>query len=135
MTGPSAIGSENGTPTAMASAPACCTAWSSSSERAMSGCPAVTYTTSALRPCVRSEAKRWERGDNSDEIVADTNAVPLRVVGLDDRPPKRAVLVAIRQVDECPGCQIPHRIADHPHDGTGQHFGQRVHRMDDAQLE
>src|SRR5205823_2128273 len=58
MTGPSASGSENGTPTSSTSAPARSSARRISAERGRSGSPAVVYVTS---PVVRSERRRAKR--------------------------------------------------------------------------
>src|SRR5687767_7599855 len=82
ITGPSAIGSENGTPTSTRSAPASSMARSVASDRSRSGWPAVRYGTSARRPLARSAAKR--RAIASDEVVANADAIPVRVCGLDD---------------------------------------------------
>src|SRR6185436_9890933 len=56
MTGPSASGSENGTPTSSTSAPARSSAFRISAERARSGSPAVTYVTRPGRPSRLSRA-------------------------------------------------------------------------------
>jgi len=58
MAGPSAIGSVNGMPSSMMSAPAGGSARSISSEVARSGSPAVTKVTSAARPSRLSAAQR-----------------------------------------------------------------------------
>ena len=56
MTGPSASGSENGTPTSSTSAPAPARATSTCLECSRSGSPAVTYVTSPGRPLARTPA-------------------------------------------------------------------------------
>src|ERR1051325_10869168 len=56
MTGPSARGSENGTPTSRMSAPARSSACTMAPDRARSGSPAVTYVTRPGRRSARSRA-------------------------------------------------------------------------------
>src|SRR5215467_8559833 len=56
--GPSAIGSVNGMPSSIRSAPAFGSALMSASDVSPSGSPAVTKVTSAARPCAFSSAKR-----------------------------------------------------------------------------
>src|SRR5215831_3053049 len=58
MAGPSAIGSVNGMPSSITSAPAFGSALMSASEVSPSGSPAVTNVTSAARPCAFRSAKR-----------------------------------------------------------------------------
>src|SRR5690349_22620314 len=101
MIGPSASGSENGTPISMTSAPAPSSPVSNSIVACGDGWPAVMYGTSARRPDARNCAKRSET--RSDEVVADTNAVPIGLIRLDDRPLERAVLPAIREIHEISG--------------------------------
>src|SRR5829696_9149130 len=123
MTGPSAIGSEKGTPTSTTSAPASSMAASSSSERVRSGCPAVMYTTSARLPCRRSDSNRVASGEGSDEVVTDTNPIPVRLFRLDDRSMKRAVLATVGQIDDAARMrQVAHGVADHAEQRTGEHF-------------
>src|SRR2546423_14305044 len=98
MIGPSAIGSENGTPTSTTSAPALSRPDRSSSVASADGWPAVTYGTSARRPSRRSSAKR--SAIRSDEVVTDTDAVPIWVFGLDDRAPERAFGCAVGEIDQ-----------------------------------
>src|SRR5881227_4397679 len=98
MIGPSAIGSENGTPTSMTSAPARSSPDNKSRVASGDGWPAVTYGTSARRPDARSRAKCSAM--RSDEVVTDTKAVPIGLIRLDDRSLERAVLSAIREVHE-----------------------------------
>ena len=50
ITGPSAIGSENGTPSSITSAPACTSACITGTVASSDGSPAVMKGTSALRP-------------------------------------------------------------------------------------
>src|SRR4029077_10868894 len=62
MTGPSAIGSENGTPSSIRSAPPRSSAATSAGVRAGVGSPAVKYATSAARRFWRRALKRdWIR--------------------------------------------------------------------------
>src|SRR5262245_18770466 len=56
MTGPSASGSENGTPTSSTSAPAQSSALRISPERGRSGSPAVVYVMRPVRPAARNRA-------------------------------------------------------------------------------
>src|SRR5690348_13155904 len=56
ITGPSAIGSEKGTPSSIASAPAATSAFISGTVVAGDGSPAVTYGINAVRPAERSRA-------------------------------------------------------------------------------
>src|SRR3989442_3572274 len=56
ITGPSAIGSENGTPSSTTSAPAATSACSNGTVTAGVGSPAVTYGINATRPAARSVA-------------------------------------------------------------------------------
>src|SRR3982751_1178676 len=58
MAGPSAIGSVNGMPSSMTSAPASGNAFRIASEVSASGSPAVRNVTSAARPCAFKVAKR-----------------------------------------------------------------------------
>ncbi len=58
MAGPSAIGSENGTPISRMSLPASTMPWRIGTVLAFSGSPAVTKGISALRPAAFSSAKR-----------------------------------------------------------------------------
>src|SRR5262245_56514415 len=58
IAGPSAIGSVNGMPSSITSAPAFGSALMSASEVSPSGSPAVRNVTSAARPCAFSSAKR-----------------------------------------------------------------------------
>src|SRR5690349_20845527 len=118
ITGPSAIGSENGTPSSITSAPAASIAFSSSSERARSGCPAVTYTTRARRPLARSAAKRSASAvERLDEIVGNANTVALGVFGLDDRATVLAIGAAVGEIhDRARHLQVAGRVADHLHE-------------------
>src|SRR4051812_47450330 len=132
MMGPSAIGSENGKPSSMASAPAASSARSSSTVRSLSGCPAVMYGTSARLPAVFSSAKR--RAIASDEIVTDPDTIAIRIFCLDDCTKECARLIAVREIDE--GSRVDDVavcVAHDTNDGTRQHLLQRIHRVHDAQ--
>src|SRR6185437_1352690 len=98
MIGPSANGSENGTPTSMMSAPARATARINASERARSGCPAVMYVTRALRRRSASAANRW--AICSDVVVADADAIAVGICHLDDRPVVHAGRVPVGEIRE-----------------------------------
>src|SRR5689334_19769252 len=134
MMGPSAIGSENGTPISRMSAPARsspCSRWTVASG---DGCPAVTYGTSARRPDARSCAKR--SATRSDEVVADTNPVPFGLIRLDDRPLERAVLPAVREIHEISGKEhVPLVVAHDADDRSRQHLRDRIARVHQSQLE
>src|SRR5437773_5378838 len=58
IAGPSAIGSVNGMPSSITSAPAAGSALRIASEVSGSGSPAVRKVTNAARPCALSDAKR-----------------------------------------------------------------------------
>src|SRR4051812_2347022 len=134
MIGPSAIGSENGTPISRMSAPARSRPCSRSTVASGDGCPAVTYGTSARRPVARSCAKR--SATRSDEVVADTNAVPFGLIRLDDRSLERAVLSAIREIHEIAGKKHVALVVAHDADNRPrQHLGDRVARVHQSQLE
>src|SRR5580765_7955595 len=74
MSGPSAIGSENGTPTSTASAPARSTARSSSSVRSSDGNPAVRY---GIKPV--AVAREANAGPMRDAREASGARVTMRV--------------------------------------------------------
>ena len=59
IAGPSAIGSVNGMPSSITSAPAFGSALAMASEVAVSGSPAMVKVTSAARPSAFSAAKRF----------------------------------------------------------------------------
>src|SRR5215831_6794054 len=59
MTGPSAMGSENGTPSSIKSAPALSSAKTSSRVISMPGSPAVMYGMKAFRRLPRSSSNRF----------------------------------------------------------------------------
>src|SRR4051794_2524231 len=130
MTGPSAIGSENGTPTSITSAPLSCSARRSVSDPERSGWPAVTYVTSARLPCSRRRAKVSAIGARarSDEIVADTNAEPFGVFRLDDRARERAVVLSFGEVHHHTRMkQVAGGVADHANQRTRQHVRHRIY--------
>src|SRR6476661_4384800 len=72
----------------------------------------------------------------SEEIVADTDAIPLRVLRLDDGAQIHAVLALLGEVDQGPWMQqVTLRITDDAYDRPGQHFRDRVDGVHDAELE
>src|SRR5216110_3381092 len=81
IVGPSASGSENGTPTSTKSAPAAATRRSASRETAGVGKPAVRYGISAR---VVPRARHRESMAFSDKVVADVDTVFDRICDLDD---------------------------------------------------
>src|SRR6478672_13916814 len=139
MIGPSAIGSENGNPISITSAPAVSSAPISSIVRSASGCPAVIYGTSARRPAARSSANRWSMRSStpvSGEVVADANAIAIGILGFDDGSEERAFRVAIGEIDERTGkLQVALPVRHDANKRTREHVLQRIHRMHDAQLE
>src|SRR5688572_27714745 len=87
MTGPSASGSENGTPISRTSAPALSRRLMMSADRCRSGSPAVTYVTRPVRPSWRSCVKRSSIRDMRAFLENLLHAVDVLVA-------------AARQVDE-----------------------------------
>src|SRR5688572_14693338 len=87
MTGPSASGSENGTPISRTSAPALSRRLMMSADRCRSGSPAVTYVTRPVRPSLRSCVKR--------SSIRDMSAFPEDLLHAGD-----VLVAAARQVDE-----------------------------------
>src|SRR5262245_37746347 len=81
IAGPSAIGSLNGMPSSMTSAPACGSALRIASEVSASGSPAVRNVTSAARPCCFNSAKR------ASMRVVMTGRTPLLSLRLSPAPP------------------------------------------------
>src|SRR2546425_83194 len=95
IVGPSASGSEKGTPTSTKSAPAAATARIASSDLAGVGKPAVRYGMSARDlPSARHRAATAF----SDKVIADVDAVFDRVGDLDDGP--REVAVGVFRSEE-----------------------------------
>src|SRR6266850_5461318 len=102
MVGPSASGSENGTPTSTKSAPAAATRRSASSETAALGKPAVRYGISARDlPSARHRCAMAV----SDKVVADVDPVLNRVRDLDDGAREIAVGVFLREIDDGTGIE------------------------------
>src|SRR5439155_5310468 len=83
IVGPSASGSENGTPTSTKSAPAAATRRRASSEARGVGKPAVRYGISA-RDVPSARHREAMGGAFSDKVVADVDTVFDRVGDLDD---------------------------------------------------
>src|SRR6266705_6359214 len=104
IVGPSASGSENGTPTSTKSAPASATRRSASSEAAGVGKPAVRYGISARD---LPSARHREAMAFSDKVVADVDTVFDRVGDLDDGAREAAVRVFLREIDHGPRIQEP----------------------------
>src|SRR3989454_25900 len=131
IVGPSASGSEKGTPTSTKSAPAAATARIASSDLAGVGKPAVRYGMSARDlPSARHRAAMAF----SDKVVADVDAVFNRVGDLDDGAREVAVGVFLREIDDGTGVQEPavrgcdethHRPVDVAHIGI-----RAVHQRD-----
>src|SRR5687768_6118671 len=135
MTGPSAIGSENGTPTSITSAPASSSPFRSSTVSGTPGSPAVMYGTSARLPFCFIAAKR-DAISFLDEVVANPDAISFGTFCLDDRAAIRAMLVLVGEVGKITGVQnITHRITNDANDRSGKHLGDRVDRVDDPKLQ
>src|SRR6185295_7475060 len=104
--GPSASGSENGTPTSTKSAPASARRRSASSETVGVGKPAVRYGISARDlPSARHRAAMGGGGALSDKVIADVDTVFDRVSDLDDCAREIAGLILLRKVDHGTGIQ------------------------------
>src|SRR6266487_1766210 len=103
--GPSASGSENGTPISMKSAPAAATARRASRETAGVGKPAVRYGMSARD--VPSARHREAMGALSDKVVADVDTVFDRVGDLDDGARVVAAGILLGKIDD--GARIQQR--------------------------
>src|SRR5438034_6740692 len=99
MVGPSARGSENGTPTSTTSAPAAATRRSASRDATAVGNPAVTYGIKARRAGHHAAMGR------SDKVVADLEAVLERVGDFDDRAREVPLLTFLGEVHHRTGGQ------------------------------
>src|SRR5439155_25985542 len=109
MVGPSARGSENGTPTSTKSAPAAATrrrAWSDSSGV---GNPAVRYGMSAARcvPALPRMARQRAAIGCSDKVVADVDPVLDGVGDFHDRAGMIAGGTELREIGEESGALHP----------------------------
>src|SRR5204862_8223105 len=93
--GPSASGSENGTPTSTKSAPASATRFSASSDTASVGKPAVRYGISARDV---PSARHRSAMASSDKVIADVDAVFDRIDDLDDGARVVAVRILFRKI-------------------------------------
>src|SRR5689334_7512996 len=137
MMGPSARGSENGTPTSMTSAPAPSNLRRSSRLRDGSGCPAVTYGTNARRRSARSSANRRSIAPCvSDEVVADADAITIGVLRLDDGALEDTRRISVGEIDEGARVhQVSTGVSHDSNDRSRQHVLNRIDRMDDSELE
>src|SRR5690349_9617969 len=127
MTGPSAIGSENGRPNSMMSAPASVSACNSSTVCSAPGWPPVIYGISARRPAPLSSANFFEIA--SDEMVAGADAISVRIVSLDDRASEHALGISIGEVDENSRMEnVPLRVWYDTDDRTREHLLERIRR-------
>src|SRR5689334_7315284 len=101
IVGPSASGSENGTPTSTKSAPAAAMARSASRDTAGVGKPAVRYGMSARDvPSARHRAAIGVAGALSDKVVVDVDTVFDRVGDLDDGARVAAVRILLGKIDD-----------------------------------
>src|SRR3989449_6985566 len=125
MVGPSASGSENGTPTSTKSAPAAATSRSASSDASGVGNPAVRYGMSAARrvPAFPRMARQRAAIGCSDKVVADVDAVLYGVRDLHDRAGMIAFGVALREVGEESGVLHPAFGRGHDADDRSMHVG------------
>src|SRR5690349_9762969 len=107
MVGPSASGSENGTPTSMKSAPAPATTRRASSDDAGVGKPAVRDGISAARrelppppspPAPLPNTRQRAAMGCSDKVVGDVDTVLEWVGDLHDRPREMTLCVALGEV-------------------------------------
>src|SRR5437870_982339 len=105
MVGPSARGSENGTPTSTKSAPAAATTRNASSDWSGVGNPAVRYGMSAARfaPARPRMARQRAAIGCSDKVVTDVDAVFDGVGDLDDGAGIVALRIALGEIGEEPG--------------------------------
>src|SRR6266508_201796 len=100
IVGPSARGSEKGTPTSTRSAPAAATRRSASRDAATVGNPAVRYGISARPPPPLPPSPRHRVVIGcSDKVVADLEAVLEWVRDFDDGAGEMALLVFLGEVD------------------------------------
>src|SRR3989475_1726376 len=125
MVGPSASGSENGTPTSTKSAPAAATSRRASSDVSGVGNPAVRYGMSAARrvPAFPRMARQRAAIGCSDKVVADVDAVLYGVRDLHDRAGMIAFGVALREVGEESGVLHPAFGRGHDADDRSMHMG------------
>src|SRR2546428_5893252 len=140
MVGPSASGSLKGTPTSTKSAPAASARRRAAMQVAGVGYPAVRYGINAARrrslppPSARIARHRRAIGC-SDKVVADLEAVFLRVGDFDDGPREVATRITLRKVDD--GARVEEsavRGRHDPHDGAVHVADVRVGGMHERHL-
>src|SRR5688500_3975352 len=118
IVGPSARGSENGTPTSMKSAPAAAIRVNAASETARVGNPAVRYGMRARRLPNDRQRSAIAPALRSDKVIADVDAVFDRVRDLHDGARVVAVRVFVREIHDGAGTQERAvRRRDDPDDG------------------
>src|SRR3977135_471545 len=129
MVGPSARGSENGTPTSTKSAPAAATTRRASRDSSGVGNPAVRYGMSAARRAPVSPRMARQRAaiGCSDKVIADVDAVLDGVGDLHDRAGMIAFGVFLREVGE------ESRVLD-PAFGRGHDADPRPMHMGDVRI-
>src|ERR1043166_8591945 len=125
----------------MTSAPASSSPFNSSRVPSTDGSPAGMYGTNPRRLDFRRSAKRSAmalvlvEAIGSDEVVANPDAIALGRLGLHDRPAEVAIFGAIGHVDDRSRIEdVALSVADDPHERTREHFGDRIHYVDDAQF-
>src|SRR6267143_6106820 len=125
MVGPSARGSEKGTPTSTKSAPAAATARRASSDSSGVGNPAVRYGMSAARrvPAFPRMARQRAAIGCSDKVVADVDAVFDGVGDLHDRAGMLAFGIVLREIGEESGVLHPALRRGHDTDHGAMHVG------------
>src|SRR5438552_17432938 len=108
MVGPSASGSENGTPTSTKSAPAAATHLRASSDTSGVGNPAVRYGMSAARrvPAFPRMARHRAAIGCSDKVAADVDDAFYGVRDLHDRVGMLVFGIFVRAVEEKLGERI-----------------------------
>ena len=97
MTGPSASGSENGTPTSMTSAPARSSAFRISAERGRSGSPAVVYVIRPVRPRRAQSCETSRRDGSSGSGSPTSSAFSTVLTSLSPRPDRLTSRIASAQ--------------------------------------
>src|SRR5215813_1115750 len=129
IAGPSAIGSVNGMPSSITSAPAFGSALMSASDVSLSGSPAVRKVTSAARPCAFSSAKRLSIRVVMCELSLGSPLAPLRppggeanVHGADHQHDNRDdELKPFLPFERRPGAEQPHLEEIHDEGGRDGH--------------
>src|SRR5947199_7803968 len=137
MVGPSARGSENGTPTSTKSAPAAATSRRASRDSSGVGNPAVRYGISAARrgPAFPRMARQRAAIGCSDKVVADVDTVLGGVGDLHDRAGMIACGIALCEIGEKSGVLHSALGSGHDADNRSMHMGDvRIGIVDERHL-